>query len=67
MIATVEHIIELIDRLPESDRESLERHLVERAELIWCNEAEAARRDAKERGIDEQAIADAIHRHRYGK
>jgi hypothetical protein len=67
MSATVEHIIKLIDSLPESDRESLEQHLAERAELIWCNEAEAARRNAKKRGIDEQAIDDAIHRHRYGK
>ncbi|MFQ5732169.1 MAG: hypothetical protein ACE5KM_09460 [Planctomycetaceae bacterium] len=64
--ATVEQIIEMIDALPEEERESLEHRLAQRNELEWRKEADAARLQAKERGIDQAAIDTAVQRHRYG-
>lgn len=66
MNAAVEHIIELIDKLPEEDLESLERRLAERAEAAWRKEVESARAKAKADGIDDEAIQEAINRRRYG-
>lgn len=66
MSTTVSQIIELINQLPAEDREALENYLAERAESAWRNEAESARRDAAARGIDQQAIDEAVRRERYG-
>jgi len=67
MIASVEKILSLIDELPEPDRFLLQQRLAERAELAWQREAELARVEANQRGVDDQAIDDAIERHRYGR
>ena len=63
--ATVEYIIDMIDQLSDSDRELLQRQIVERAEAAWCQEAAEARRQAKARGIDQAAIDAAIRKRRY--
>lgn len=67
MSTDVQHIIDLIDQLPAGDREALEQHLTERAELAWRQEVESARLDMRQRGIDQQSIDDAVSRHRYGE
>ena len=64
--ATVEQILDLIEQLPERDREALDQQLAERAEAEWRREAERARREATRRGIDESAIDETIRRRRYG-
>jgi len=64
--STVDDILKLIDGLSDPDRALLEQHLSERAEAEWRTEAEAARQQAKERGIDQAAIDEAVRKHRYG-
>jgi len=64
--SSIQHILSLIDALPETDREVLEQELLERAEAEWRQEAEKARREAEVRGIDQSVIDDTIRRHRYG-
>lgn len=64
--SAVQDILKMIDGLSESDRAVLEQHLAERAEAEWHSEAETARRQAKERGIDQAAIDEAVRKHRYG-
>jgi hypothetical protein len=64
--ATVKQILDLIEQLPDPEREALDQQLAERAEAAWRREAEQARRDAETRGIDQTAIDDAIRRRRYG-
>ncbi|MCA9076721.1 MAG: hypothetical protein KDA93_16975 [Planctomycetaceae bacterium] len=64
--ATVDEILTLIDRLPESDRQRLDEALDLRRESEWQKAAVQMRREAAERGIDEAAIDTAIHEHRYG-
>jgi hypothetical protein len=61
----VQEILERIEQLSEEDRLILEERLAERAEAEWKREAEAARRIARERGIDQAAIDQAIHDVRY--
>ncbi len=60
----VQDILQMIDKLSESDRKVLEQHLSERVEAEWRSEAEAARGQAKARGIDQSAIDEAIRKHR---
>lgn len=62
----VQDILKMIDALSASDREILHQHLFERAEAEWRSEAEAARQQARERGIDQAAIDEAVRKHRYG-
>jgi hypothetical protein len=64
--ASVQHILEMIDQLSESDRETLQRQIAERAEAEWRQEAEDARREARRRGVDQKAIDDAVDARRYG-
>lgn len=64
--STVEHILDLIEQLPDRERDVLDQQLAERAEAEWRREAEPARREAARRGIDEAAIDEAIRRRRYG-
>jgi len=64
--SSVQHILSLIDALPETDREVLEQELTERAEVEWHREAGKARREAEARGIDQLVIDETIRRHRYG-
>jgi hypothetical protein len=64
---TVQTILDQIEQLPEADRLLLDQRLAERAEAEWRREAEAARRSARERGVDQTAIDQAIHDLRHGK
>lgn len=65
MSEAVQEILERIEQLPEEDRLILEEMLAERAEAEWRREAEAARREARMRGIDQAAIDRAIQDLRY--
>jgi hypothetical protein len=65
--ADIQAILDQIERLPEADRVVLERRLAELAEAEWKREAEAARRLAREGGVDQAAIDQAVHDLRYGK
>jgi hypothetical protein len=60
--ATVKQILDLIEQLPDPEREALDQQLAERAETAWRREAEQARREAETRGIDQTAIDEAIRR-----
>lgn len=62
----VNQILKMIDGLSESDRRILEQELSQRAEADWRAETEAARRQAKARGVDQAAIDEAVRKHRYG-
>ena len=62
----VEAILQQIERLDEADRLVLERRLQELAEAEWRREAESARAVARDRGIDQRTIDDAVERLRYG-
>jgi len=64
--SAVQDILKMIDGLSATDREVLDQHLSERAEAEWRREAETARQQAKERGIDSAAIDEAVRKHRYG-
>lgn len=64
--ASVQHILEMIDQLSESDREFLQRQIAERAEAEWRKEAADARRQARRRGVDQSVIDQAVDRHRHG-
>ncbi len=65
--SNVQTILDQIEQLPEADRLLLDQRLAERAEAEWMREAEAARRLAQERGVDQAAIDQAIHDLRHGK
>jgi hypothetical protein len=62
----VQHILDMIDGLPESDRDALEQQLAFRTEAQWRTESEQARRQAKARGIDQAAIDEAVRKRRHG-
>jgi hypothetical protein len=66
MSPQVDAILQQIENLDEADRFILEQRLQEMAEADWKREAEAARAMARERGIDQRSIDDAINEHRYG-
>jgi hypothetical protein len=51
--------------LPEGDRLLLEERLADIAEAEWKREAVVARRIARERGLDQMAIDQAVHDVRY--
>ena len=61
----VQEILERIHRLPAEDRLLLEEHLARDAEAEWQREAEAARRLARQKGIDQAAIDRAVEKVRY--
>ncbi|MFI5455777.1 MAG: hypothetical protein ACHRXM_10035 [Isosphaerales bacterium] len=65
MSEAVREIIHRIEQLPEEDRLLLEERLAEFAEVEWKREAKDARRIARERGLDQAAIDQAIHDVRY--
>ncbi len=65
--ATVDNILQQIDQLSEDDRVRLQERLAELAESEWQREAEAARRVAREKGIDQAAIDQAVEDVRYGQ
>ena len=65
--ADVQTILDQIERLPEADRLLPEQRLAELADAEWKREAEAARRLARERGVDQAVMGQAIHDLRHGK
>jgi hypothetical protein len=67
MSSAVQEILTRIAQLSEEDRALLDRQLAEREEEEWKRAAEEARGEARVRGIDQAAIDQAIHQHRYGK
>jgi 2-iminoacetate synthase ThiH len=66
MSQAVREILERIDHLPENERQELDELLAQRAEDEWKQAAEDARRMAREKGIDQAAIDDAIEQVRHG-
>jgi hypothetical protein len=67
MSEAVQEILQRIQELPEEDRLVLEQHLAQRAEAEWKREAEEARRQARQKGIDQAAIDRAVEKARYGR
>jgi len=65
MSEAVRDILHRIEQLPEEDRLLLEKRLIEIAEAEWKREAEDARRIARDRGLDQAAIDQAIRDLRY--
>jgi hypothetical protein len=64
---TVEHILELIEQMPEEDRLALETRLSQRLEAEWEKSIAENQRIARDQGITEESIDRAIHRRRYGE
>jgi hypothetical protein len=60
MSQAVREILERIDHLPEHERQELDELLARRAETEWKRAADEARRVARENGIDQAAIDDAV-------
>ncbi|HLW65245.1 MAG TPA: hypothetical protein VKS79_08000 [Gemmataceae bacterium] len=66
MSEAVQEILQRIQQLPASERQSLEEQLAQLAEEEWRRETTAARAEAKQRGIDQTAIDQAVEKVRYG-
>jgi hypothetical protein len=66
MSQLVDAILQQIERLDEADRLLLEQRLRDLADAQWQAEARKARAIARERGINQQAIDDAVEEVRYG-
>ena len=67
MSTEVREILERIRQLPESDRLELRAEMARAEEEEWAQLAGRARQEARERGIDDEAIARAVESLRYGK
>jgi hypothetical protein len=65
MSQAVQEILERISHLPEEDRMVLDEHLAQMAEAEWKREADEARRLARQKGIDQAAIDQAVEKVRY--
>ena len=65
--ATVYEIFDQIEKLPAEDRLLLDELLAKQEEAEWSREATQARRLARERGIDQEAIDRAVHAVRHGE
>ena len=65
MSEAVQEILQRIEQLPEDDRLILKERLAAIAEADWKHEAEAARRIARDRGIDQATIDKAVNDVRY--
>lgn len=63
----VYELLERIEQLPPKDRVLLDDLLAEREEREWREEAAKARRKAREQGIDQEAIDEAVRAVRYGE
>ncbi len=64
---SVHDILRDIEALTEDERLSLDQQLNDWLRQQWDREAEAARDEARRRGIDQAAIDNAIEHHRYGR
>ena len=65
MSEAVHEILNRIQQLPAEDRLLLEDYLAQQMEAEWQREAEEARQLARQKGIDQAAIDQAIERVRY--
>jgi hypothetical protein len=65
MNEAVLEILQRIQQLPDDDRLLLEERLAEIAESEWKREAVVARRIARERGLDQAVIDQAVYDVRY--
>lgn len=65
--ANVYEILDRIRQLPAEDRLLLNDLLAEQEEAEWREEAARARRMAREKGIDQAAIDQAVHAVRHGE
>jgi hypothetical protein len=65
MSEAVQDILQGIQQLPAEDRLVLDEQLAQLAEAEWQREAEEARRLAKQHGIDQAAIDQAVEKVRY--
>lgn len=61
----VQEILDRIQQLSEEDRLLFEERLTELIDAEWNIEAEKARTIARERGLDQAAIDEAVRKHRY--
>ena len=66
MSLQVDAILQQIVHLDEADRMVLEQRLQELSETEWIQEANNARAVARQRGIDQRTIDDAVEELRYG-
>lgn len=64
--SAVRDILQQIERLSDEDRLDLSMRLAERQEDEWKAEADMARRTARERGITQAAIDQAVNDVRRG-
>lgn len=66
MSQQVDEILNQIQHLDESERLALEQRLQELGESDWKSEIEQARQLARQQGLDQATIDEAIHELRYG-
>lgn len=65
--AAVDEILQRIDQLNDEDRCALEEKLTDRFEREWRAQAQEARRVARERGIGQAEIDQAVRELRRGE
>jgi hypothetical protein len=65
MSDAVRQLLDRIEQLPDEDRLALEERLAEMVDADWKREVKQARKLARERGLDQAAIDQAIHNLRY--
>lgn len=65
--AIVHGILEQIDQLSDDDWLTLSMHFARRTEAQWRKEADDARRVARDKGIAQSTIDQAVHQIRHGK
>ena len=64
--ATVHELLDRVKKLPEEDRVLFDDLLAREEEREWREEVCRVRRAAREKGIDQDAIDQAVHAVRYG-
>ncbi len=64
--AAVHELVDRVQRLREDERQLFDELLVQLEEQEWRRESKKARRLARDRGIDQEAIDRAVADIRYG-
>jgi hypothetical protein len=67
MSTNVREILDRIGRLSEDELAELRNDLARQEEQEWFNLVRDARREARQRGLDDEAIARVVEESRYGK
>ncbi len=62
----VRELVDQVKRLSEDERLLFDELVAQLEEEEWAREAETARRSARDRGIDQEAIDHAVAKVRYG-